>query len=247
MKKKRNLELWFSPIIFHVVGTFVALAVVLRLKSDALIIVLPNLRENSKYQGQDKLPVIVWMMLRILSASKARTILVNGAARKGECLVTPSSFDILMRVTFPASSARVKATKRFEAIYPILNEVALVGSHGSKAMRQASQQIFNLAIVAAGESSPALSKEGAEIVIWCLNQNAECYRQWNEKAMNGAADPTELALFHDACKYCKHISRKLSRGHGCIKTLAIGIVAAAVVSPNNDIQEWNKLYFLSSS
>ncbi|XP_039012413.1 uncharacterized protein LOC120141683 [Hibiscus syriacus] len=202
------------------VGTFVALAVVLRLKSDALIIVLPNLRENSKYQGQDKLPVIVWMMLQasqgdlamglflwahhllpiisgkncnsqsmdlilllvewILSASKARTILVNGAARKGECLVTPSSFDILMRVTFPASSARVKATKRFEAIYPILNEVALVGSHGSKAMRQASQQIFNLAIVAAGESSPALSKEGAEIVIWCLNQNAECYRQWDK-------------------------------------------------------------------
>ncbi|GLT46747.1 hypothetical protein SLA2020_204780 [Shorea laevis] len=35
---------------------------VLRRKPDALISVLPTLRENSKYQGQDKIPVIVWMM-----------------------------------------------------------------------------------------------------------------------------------------------------------------------------------------
>lgn len=45
---------------------------------------------------------------RILSAPKARTILVNGAIRKGERLVPPSALEILMRVTFPASSARVK-------------------------------------------------------------------------------------------------------------------------------------------
>ncbi|KAK8677188.1 hypothetical protein V6N13_142741 [Hibiscus sabdariffa] len=84
--------------------------------------------------------------IRILSASTARTILVNGAVRKGERLVPPSSFDILMRVTFPASSAR---------------------------------------------------------------------------------------------------------DHGCIKALAIGVVAfavaAAVVSPNIDVQEWSKLYVGFSS
>ncbi|KAK8579549.1 hypothetical protein V6N12_069870 [Hibiscus sabdariffa] len=84
----------------------------------------------------------------ILSASTARTILVNGAVRKGERLVPPSSFDILMRVTFPASSARVM-------------------------------------------------------------------------------------------------------DHGCIKALAIGVVAfavaAAVVSPNIDVQEWSKLYVGFSS
>lgn len=45
---------------------------------------------------------------RILSAPKARTILVNGAVRKGERLVPPSAFDLLLRVTFPASSTRVK-------------------------------------------------------------------------------------------------------------------------------------------
>jgi len=47
------------------VGIFVALAMVLQRKPDALISVLPKLRENSKYQGQDKLPVIVWMIIQV--------------------------------------------------------------------------------------------------------------------------------------------------------------------------------------
>lgn len=38
---------------------------VLRRKPDVLIGVLPVLRENSKYQGQDKLPVIVWMIAQV--------------------------------------------------------------------------------------------------------------------------------------------------------------------------------------
>lgn len=42
---------------------------------------------------------------------KARTILVNGAVRKGERLVPPFAFEILMGVTFPAPSARVKVLK----------------------------------------------------------------------------------------------------------------------------------------
>jgi len=44
---------------------FVVLAMVLRRKPDALITVLPTLRENTKYQGQDKLPVIVWMIAQV--------------------------------------------------------------------------------------------------------------------------------------------------------------------------------------
>ncbi|GLT51106.1 hypothetical protein SLA2020_245410 [Shorea laevis] len=139
------------------VGIFVALAMVLRRKPDALISVLPTLRENSKYQGQDKIPVIVWMMTqasqgdlavglyswshnrlpvvsskncnpqsrdlilqlveRILAVPKARTILINGAVRKGERLIPPSAFEMLLCVTFLAPSARVKATERFEAPY----------------------------------------------------------------------------------------------------------------------------------
>lgn len=45
---------------------------------------------------------------RILSAQKARNILINGAVRRGERLVPPSALDILMRATFPAPSAQVK-------------------------------------------------------------------------------------------------------------------------------------------
>ncbi|XP_019087533.1 PREDICTED: uncharacterized protein LOC109127369, partial [Camelina sativa] len=44
------------------VATFVALAMLLRCKPDALTTVLPNLRETPTYQGEDKLPFIIWMM-----------------------------------------------------------------------------------------------------------------------------------------------------------------------------------------
>jgi hypothetical protein len=43
-----------------------------------------------------------------LSSPKARTILLNGAVKKGERLVPPSALELLMRVTFPVPSARVK-------------------------------------------------------------------------------------------------------------------------------------------
>jgi COX assembly protein 1 len=201
------------------VAIFVGLAIVLRRKPDALISVLPTLRENTKYLGQDKLPVITWMVAqasvgdlsvglyawsrnllpivvsksgnpqsrdlvlqlveKILSTPKARPVLVNGAVRKGERLIPPPAFETLIRVTFPSSN-RVKATERFEAIYPILREVALGGSPGSKAMKQVSQQIFSFAIKAAGEDNPELSKEAAGIVVWCFSQSTECYKQWEK-------------------------------------------------------------------
>ncbi|ESW30799.1 hypothetical protein PHAVU_002G183300 [Phaseolus vulgaris] len=215
------------------VAMFVVLAMVLRRKPDALITVLPTLRENTKYQGQDKLPVIVWMIAqasvgdlsvglyawarnllpivigksgnpqsrdlvlqlveKILSTPKARPVLVNSAVRKGERLIPPSAFEILLRVTFPPSSTRVKATERFEAVYAILKEVALGGSTGSKAMKQVSPQIFNFAFKAAGENNPDLSKEAAGIVIWCLSQNTECYKQW-EKVYHDNIEASVSAL-----------------------------------------------------
>ncbi|CAH9104912.1 unnamed protein product [Cuscuta epithymum] len=203
------------------VAIFLVLSMVLRRKPDVLINLMPTLRDNKTYQGQDKLPVMVWVTAqachgdvcvglyvwahwilplvggksgsnpqardlilqsveRILSLPKARTILVNGSVRKGERLVPPSALDFLLRMTFPASSARVKATDRFEKIYPTLKEVALAGSPGSKAMKQVSQQIFPFAVKAAGEGIPALSQEGANIFVWCLNQNADCYKQWDK-------------------------------------------------------------------
>ncbi|KAK3218491.1 hypothetical protein Dsin_012461 [Dipteronia sinensis] len=202
------------------VAIFVVLAMVLRRKPDVMISLLPIMKENPKYQGQDKLPVTIWIITqasqgdlavglhmwvhvllpmqsgksscnpqardmilqlveRILSSPKARTILINGAVRKGERLVPPSALDLLMRVTFPVPSVRVKATERFEAVYPTLKEVSLAGSPGSKAMKQVAQQMLNLAVKAAGEGVPDLSREASDIFIWCLNQNLECYEQWD--------------------------------------------------------------------
>ncbi|KAF5762274.1 putative transmembrane protein [Helianthus annuus] len=202
------------------VGLFVVLAMVLRKKPDALITVLPTLNEALKYQGQDKLPLIVWMVTqasqgdlavglylwshlilpivgtksgsnpqtrdlilqsveRILSAPKARTILVNGAVRKGERLLPPTAFDLLLRTAFPSSSARLKATERFETVYPTLKKVALAGSPGSKAMKQVYQQIMTISLKASGEGIPELAHEASDIFIWCTTQNPDCCKQWD--------------------------------------------------------------------
>ncbi|KAL3527461.1 hypothetical protein ACH5RR_012117 [Cinchona calisaya] len=202
------------------VAIFVVLAMVLRRKPDVLISLLPTLRENAKYHGQDKLPVLVWVISqacqgdlvvglfmwvhflfpllssksnsnpqsrdlilqvveRIASLPKARTVLVNGAVRKGERVVPPSSLEHLMRTTFPANAARVKATERFEAIYPALKEVALAVSSGSKAMKQITQQIMPFAIKAAGEGIPDLAREASDLFIWCLTENPDSYKQWD--------------------------------------------------------------------
>ncbi|KAG6659940.1 hypothetical protein CIPAW_03G071300 [Carya illinoinensis] len=202
------------------VAIFVVLAMALRRKPDVLISLLPIIKENPKYQGQDKLPVTIWVISqamqgdlavglyawvylllpilgsksgcnplsrdlilqlveRILSTPKARTILLNGAVRKGERVVPPSALELLLRITYPASSDRLKATEKFEAIYPILREVALAGSPGSKAMKQVAQQILNFAIKAAGEGISGLAQEASDIFIWCLSQNPECYKRWD--------------------------------------------------------------------
>lgn len=92
----------------------------------------------------------------------------------------PHALDLLMRLTFPAPSDRVKvvtqrhdsnkrfhqssssylglshklscfqATERFESIYPTLKEIALTGT-GGRAMKQVVQQIARYTIKAAGE------------------------------------------------------------------------------------------------
>lgn len=55
----------FMCLLNWQVAIFAVLAMVLRRKPDVLIGILPTLRENSKYQGPDKLPVIVWMAAQV--------------------------------------------------------------------------------------------------------------------------------------------------------------------------------------
>lgn len=59
---------------------------------------------------------------RLLSFPKARTILLNGAVRKGERVVPPSALDTLLRVTFPLPSARVKVHLSLTDSYHFLND-----------------------------------------------------------------------------------------------------------------------------
>lgn len=47
------------------VAIFIVLAMTLRRKPDVLISLLPVIRETPKYQGQDKLPVIAWLIAQV--------------------------------------------------------------------------------------------------------------------------------------------------------------------------------------
>ncbi|EFH66827.1 hypothetical protein ARALYDRAFT_313192 [Arabidopsis lyrata subsp. lyrata] len=238
------------------VAIFVAVAMVLRKKPDALTNILPTLRENPKYQGQDKLPVTVWMMAqasqgdisvglyslahnllpvvsskscnpqsrdlilqlveRILSNPKARTILVNGAVRKGERLIPPPSFEILVRLTFPASSARVKEnlyTDNLEASVAVLKK--LIDEWEERSVKLTPAETLT------------------------LNQTMKSLRQKNEEALAEGGNGSSQSLYKDADKYCKVIAGKLSSG-GCIKSIATtaallaatGFAGAAAVSAN---------------
>ncbi|KAI4991641.1 hypothetical protein ZWY2020_040027 [Hordeum vulgare] len=115
------------------VAIFVVLALTLRRKPDVLINLSPKIVGNSKCLGQEKLPIIAWvinqasqggnpqsrdLVLQLLerflstpNASKARAMLLNGAVRKGERVVPAGTLDLFMRCTFPVPNARVKALK----------------------------------------------------------------------------------------------------------------------------------------
>ena len=47
------------------VAMFVVLAMALRRKPDVLISLLPIIKESPKYQGQDKLPVTIWVIAQV--------------------------------------------------------------------------------------------------------------------------------------------------------------------------------------
>ncbi|KAE9450074.1 hypothetical protein C3L33_18017, partial [Rhododendron williamsianum] len=239
------------------VAIFVVLAMTLRRKPEVLISLMPIIKENPKYQGQDKLPVTIWVI--------------------------------------------AQATERFEAVYPTLKEIALAGSPGSKGMKQTTQQILQFASkllekvrqtdkLPYGACVADLSREASTVIIWCLTQNPDCYKQWddlyldnleasvivlrklvaewqeqsvkhftleplkvtltsfkhkNEKALATEEDATLLASFKDAQKHCNVLMGRLSRNHGCMKGMVLMSVAlavgAAVVSQNMHSSDLKKL------
>ncbi|KAL0899445.1 hypothetical protein Bca101_083406 [Brassica carinata] len=204
------------------VATFVVLAMVLRTKPYALTLVLKELRQTPTYQGQDKLPLLIWMIAQtkltlntaalyswawnllplvanydecytsqsidlipqfvemILSSNPGtRAVLLNRAVTPGGRLIPSCSFEILVRLTFPAPSARVEATLRFEEIYPLLKEVALAPDDIITSAN-ALEQIFAFSLkLAGGQGNPALATEATTIAITVLTQNVDCFKQWD--------------------------------------------------------------------
>ncbi|CAN7099320.1 unnamed protein product [Brassica rapa subsp. narinosa] len=199
------------------VGTLVQLAMVLRATPDSLLCLLSMLRGKPKFHGQEKLPLIVWMMSQafhddlpaalyswalnllplvvnecysshsidlilqfvemILSSNpEARAVLLNEPLRHGVRLLPPCFFEMLVRLTFPAPFARVESTQKFEAIYPLLKEVALAPVITANALKQ----IFTFSLkLAGGQGNPALANEATAIAISVLTQNVDCFKQWD--------------------------------------------------------------------
>ncbi|CAH8272723.1 unnamed protein product [Arabidopsis lyrata] len=204
-------------------ATVVELVMILRSKPDALTTILPmlsgDLVGNCKSYSRQSMDLILQFVEIILLNPEARTILVNRAVRKGEWRIPPSSFEILLRLTFPSSSARVKATKRFEKVYPLLKEVALAPKSATEG--KAVEQIFTFSLKLAGEGASGnkrnigLAKEAVAIAIWS-----------NKKAITeGGAN---CLLYKEAEKSCKLISRRLSRGSGGLRITSITAVVQAI-------------------
>ncbi|KAG6532190.1 hypothetical protein ZIOFF_006029 [Zingiber officinale] len=196
-------------------------------------------KSNVNPQSRD---LVLQLVERILSGPKARTILLNGVVRKGERIVPPAVLDLLMRATFPASTARVKATERFETFYPTLKELALTGS-STKTTKQASQQLLPFAIQAIQEKNVGatiivlrkLSTEwrnySAKISPDTLKVTLKHLRAKNEDALSRNTDPSQVASIKEADKYCKTILMKLTRNFGCMKgsvlVLVLGIASCS--------------------
>ncbi|XP_024381023.1 uncharacterized protein [Physcomitrium patens] len=136
--------------------------------------------------GKSSTPVLRDTALQFLESvvlvdpKKARSVLLNGVSRKGERLVPAASLDSVMRASFPTESARTKAADRFQAVYPIVKELALAGLQNSKTTRPVAQQLLPLSVAALSQDVEALSQEACSNFIWCLSQNSDCYQQWEK-------------------------------------------------------------------
>ncbi|EFH56038.1 hypothetical protein ARALYDRAFT_345677 [Arabidopsis lyrata subsp. lyrata] len=164
-------------------------AMVLRGKPSALARVLPPMRfKYSRYREPDLLPVTVWMIAQLAAAYLP-----------------------------PDSSARVKATARFEAIYPLLKELALAGTPGGEAMKKGARQIFIFSLRLAGGANPVLAKEATSIAIWALTENIVCCNHWDNLYENNLK--ASVALLKNLVDEWKDHSRKLSSSRSNTLTL----------------------------
>ncbi|CAJ2656150.1 unnamed protein product [Trifolium pratense] len=175
------------------VAKFVGLAMVLRRKPDALISVLPKLRENTKYQGQFKLLVITWMVaqasvgdLSVGLYAWSRILLPIVVGESGN----PQSRDLVLQLvekilsTPEARPVLVNgAVRRGEQLIPppafeTLIHVTFPSSHRVKIDVRVLLATERFALIR--KDNPELSKEAVSIVIWCFSRSTKCYEQWEK-------------------------------------------------------------------
>ncbi|CAN8272860.1 unnamed protein product [Cochlearia groenlandica] len=123
---------------------------------------------NEEPKSSDPCP---YNSIRIFDANR------NAAASlyNEEHVIPPCSFEILLRLTFPDTSARVDATGRFEVIYPVLKEVALANVLSSN---QWILELFGSCLRLSEQGNPALAEEAESIAMWCLTENLDCWKHW---------------------------------------------------------------------
>ncbi|KAL2642219.1 hypothetical protein R1flu_009806 [Riccia fluitans] len=151
------------------------------------------------------------------NTKKARTVLLNGATRKGERLVPAASYELVLRAAYPNESAKTKATERFLAVYPFVKEIALAGTVRSKATKPVAQQLLPLSLAGAADDVTAISAEACSNFIWCLTQNADCYKQWEKlhlENLNGS-----IRVLNHISSEWKEISARLTPFDDLKKTL----------------------------
>uniref|UniRef100_A0A1J3JVA2 Uncharacterized protein n=2 Tax=Noccaea caerulescens TaxID=107243 RepID=A0A1J3JVA2_NOCCA len=301
---------------------------------------LPLVRDKLK-DNPHSMDLILQLIENVLSHPRAVDIILEDAEEdeEDERLFPIPSFEILLPLTFPASFERVHVTRRFEAVYPMLKEVALADApgiegvtqildfslkfaregntvlakeataiaiwcltkntqdterfeafypllkevaladdaQGRTAMKQITPHIFASSLKFAGEGNSVLAKEATSIAILCLAKNVDCCNHWdrvymdnleasvallqnlvdewkdhslklsssprdtrilnltmknfvlkNERGLAGGGAST--FLYEEADKYCKEISRRLSRGNGFLKGCGAMILVAVVTA-----------------
>ncbi|XP_056867329.1 uncharacterized protein LOC108862335 isoform X2 [Raphanus sativus] len=188
---------------------------VLRADPHSLTRLLSMLRWRPRYRGEDKLPLIVWMMSHafqqdlpaalhswavnllplvfskkcsyssqsihlilqfvemILSSNQeARDVFLNEPVRpSGMRLIPPHSFEMLLLLACPARVEEA-TTERFQAIYPLLKEVALAPDSRSAGELK---HIFAFSLKFAGLKA----SEATAIAFSLLTQNVDCFMQWD--------------------------------------------------------------------
>uniref|UniRef100_A0A1J3E2Q0 Uncharacterized protein n=1 Tax=Noccaea caerulescens TaxID=107243 RepID=A0A1J3E2Q0_NOCCA len=184
--------------------------------------------------------LILCFVETILAKPDAPTILTDAPAWRGKRLIPPPSFEMLLRLTFP--SARLEATARFEAIYPVLKKVTL-----ARAPDFHIREIFTLCLRLAGEGiSNESAKEATDIAISLLTDNADhdaCWKHWDR--LLGKMPKASAALVVNLVKKWDHLSPSSRKAtEQSIQKLLICSLGSAGVAYSNPILAKEALWSL---